>query len=373
MTGGGTGATLQSRPMSPTPWRFFVVALAGWMNRQQQDAIAYLKEENRILREKLGRRRIILNDAQKRRLARAAVKLGKNALGELGSIFSPDTLLRWHRWLVARKYDGSAYRGKTGPAPTKTRMVLDLVLRFAAENPDWGYGRIHGELKALGYDVSWQTVRRIMKEHGLINDPDGPSKTTWKDFVRSHWESMAACDFFTIESLGIKGLARYMVFFVIDMATRKVEIAGIHAAPCQTQMLQYARNLTDAQEGFLKGKRFLIHDRDPLFTAKFRDTLRAGGVRCLKMPKWSPNLNATAESFVAAIKRECVNKMIFFGEQHVRHVMEEYIAYYNAERPHQGVGNRRLTEPPQPPPKKGAVLCHERLGGLLKSYYREAA
>ena len=138
-------------------WQFILVAIAGLMNRQQQDAIAYLKVENRILREKLGHRRIILDASQKRRLARAAVKLGRDALRELGTIFSPDTLLRWHRWLIARKYDGSAGRNKPGPEPTKTKMVLDLVLRFAAENPDWGYGRITGELKKLG-------VRRVLAD-----------------------------------------------------------------------------------------------------------------------------------------------------------------------------------------------------------------
>jgi putative transposase len=172
-------------------WQFTLVAIAGWMNRQQQDAIVYLKEENRILREKLGHRRIILDVSQKRRLARAAAKLGRDALRELGTLFSPDTLLRWNRLLIARKYDGSRQRGKTGPVPRKANLVRDLVIRMAQENVDWGYGRIHGELKALGYDVSWQTVRRIMKEHGLLNDPNGPPKTTWKDFLRSHWESLA--------------------------------------------------------------------------------------------------------------------------------------------------------------------------------------
>jgi putative transposase len=355
------------------PWNFIMVALAGLMNRQQQDAITYLKEENRVLREKLGTGRIILNNSQKRRLARAAAKLGRDGLRQLGSIFAPDTLLRWHHWLIARKYDGSSCRGKTGPEPTKTKMVLDLVLRFAAENPDWGYGRITGELKALGYEVSWQTVRRIMKEHGLLNDPDGPSKMTWKDFLQSHWESMSACDFFSVEAWGFTGLTRYMVFFVIDMASRKVEIAGIQQVPCQRHMLQYARNLTDAENGFLKDKRYLIHDRDPLFTEEFRKTLAAGGVRCLKMPKWSPNLNAYSESFVRTVKRECLDKMILFGESHVRHVIEQYISHYNIDRPHQGMGNRKLTEPPEPPPKEGIVRCRQRLGGLLKSYFREAA
>ena len=168
------------------------------------------------------------------------------------------------------------------------------------------------------------------------------------------------------------GLQRFLVFFVLELSTRKVEIVGIHAQPCETQMLQWARNLTDAEEGFLKGKRILIHDRDPLFTKKFRDTLKATGVRCLKLPRWSPNLNAHCESWVRAIKSECLNKMILFGEKHVRYVIENYVEHYLKERPHRVLGHR-VIEPEEPMPREGPVLCGERLGGLLKTYYREAA
>ena len=212
-----------------------------------------------------------------------------------------------------------------------------------------------------------------MIEQGLLDDPFGPKRVPWKTFLKSHWESIAACDFFTVESWGLKGLTRYLVFFVIDLATRKVEIAGIHADPCETQMIQYARNLTDPVEGFLKDKRILIHDRDPLFTKLFRQTLKAAGVRALKLPKRSPNLNSVAESFVRNIKRECLSKMVFFGERQLRHVIGQYVEHYLTERPHRGLDNRRITEPEEPPPAKGPVLCRERLGGLLKSYYRKAA
>jgi transposase InsO family protein len=164
-----------------------------------------------------------------------------------------------------------------------------------------------------------------------------------------------------------------LVFFVIDISTRRVEIAGIHADPCETQMLQWARNLTDAEDGFLKGKRVLIHDRDPLFTKKFRQTLKAAGVRCLKMPKQSPNLNAYSESWVRTIKRECLHKMILFGEQHVRHVVEQYVEHYNLERPHSSLDHDPPVQPEQPMPREGPVVCKDRLGGLLRSYYRGAA
>ena len=357
--------------MTITPWTLITVAIAGWMNRQQQEAIAYLRTENRILREKLGHKRILLNEQQKRSLAAAAARLPRQLLKELGTIFSPDTLLKWNRLLIARKYDGSGKR-RRGPKPTKQRLIRDLVLRMHADNPSWGYGHIHGELIGLGYEVSWQTGRRVMLDHGLLPDPDRPYRTTWKEFLRSHWESLAACDFFTAEVWTLTGLQRYLVFFVIDVATRKVEITGIHADPCEFHMLQWARNLTDVVTGFLRDKRILIHDRDPLFTKKFREILGAGGVRALKLPKQSPNLNPVAESFVRNIKRECLDRMILFGERHLRYVVSEYISHYHEERPHRGLGNVRI-EHPEPDDGDGQVLCRERLGGLLKSYYRESA
>ena len=351
-------------------WHFILVALVGFINRHQQDIIAYLQEENRILREKLGGKRLILNVVQKRRLALAAAKVGKEMLKGCATLFSPETLLKWHRMLVARKYDGS---GKRGPKPEKAIQIRDLVLQMKADNPDWGYGHIHGELKGLGCKVSWQTVRRIMIEHGLIDDPKHKKKMNWTTFIKAHFESMAACDFFSTEVWTPKGLTRFMVYFVIDLSTRKVTIAGIDQAPNEEWMLQVARNLTDPDTGFLKDKRFLIHDRDPLFTAQFKKTLKAGGIRTLKMPKQSPNLNAFSERFVQTIKNECTNKMIFFGEKHLRHVMSEFMAHYHEERPHQGLGNRRIIEPEREPPLKGRVYCRQRLGGLLKSYYRKAA
>ena len=354
------------------PWTLFTVAIAGWMSRQQQEVISYLREENKILREKLGGKRILLSVEQKRRLATKGKLIGRELLAKFGTLFSPDTILRWHRQLIARKYDGSANR-RPGPPPTKRNMIRDLVLRMAAENEGWGYGRIYGELRGLGYDVHWQTVRRVMKDHGLLDDPDPEAKTSWKTFIRSHWESIAACDFFTVEAWTRAGLTRFLVLFVIEVATRRVKLVGIHHTPNEEWMLQQARNLTDAEDGFLNGKRILIHDRDPLFTKKFRSTLQAAGVRCLRMPRWSPNLNPYSESWVRSAKREVFNRMILFGERHLRHVVEQYVEHHNLERPHKGLGYHRPVEPAEVPCRDGPVVCRERLGGLLKSYHREAA
>jgi transposase InsO family protein len=163
------------------------------------------------------------------------------------------------------------------------------------------------------------------------------------------------------------------VFFVIDVASRRVQIAGIDQCPDEDWMKQAARRLTEADSGFLNGKQFLIHDRDPLFGKEFQGTLRQAGVRCLRMPKQSPNLNAYSERFVQTIKSECLEKMVIFGEKHLRYVVDEFVAHYHQERPHQGLGNRRIMESGQDPPDRGRILCRERLGGLLKTYYRKAA
>jgi hypothetical protein len=342
------------------------------MSRQQREVIAYLREENKILREKLGQKRIILSIEQKRRLATKGKIIGRDLLARFGTLFSPSTILAWHRKLISRKYDGSTNR-RPGPPPTKRNMIRDLVLRMAEDNPLWGYGRIYGELRGLGYDVHWQTVRRVMKDHGLLDDPDPEERTSWKDFIRSHWESIAACDLFTVEAWTRAGLTRFFVFFVIELATRRVKLAGIHHTPTGPWMVQQARNLTDSEDGFLNGKRILIHDRDPLFTEKFRSTLGSVGVRCLRMPKWSPNLNPYSESWVRSAKRECFNRMIFFGERHLRHVVQEYVEHHNLERPHKGLDYRRPVEPAKPTSRDGPIVCRERVGGLLKSYQREAA
>ena len=399
------------------PWQFILLAIASWLNKEQQAVIEYRDEEIRILREKLGNKRLLLNDGQKRRLATAAAKVGRDALGKIGALFSPETLLRWHQSLVAKKYDSSAKRGKRGPEPTKANQIRDLVLKLADENPDWGYGRIHGELKELGHKVSRATVRRVMLEHGLLNDPDNPKKTTWKTFIESHFNCLAAADFFCVEAWTLRGLQRFLVFFVIELSTRRVEIAGIHADPCETQMIQYARNLTDPANGFLTGKRVLILDRDTLYTKKFRATLRASGIRPLQLPPRSPFLNPWAERFVHSIKSECLSKLILFGEGGVRHAVSNYVEYYLRERVHQALGRRIIPEGeqgqgtanvetssdsamvpnvvtmvpgtavpgvvamPVSPPKSqwdspatiDEVRCRERLGGLLKSYYRQAA
>ena len=169
------------------------------------------------------------------------------------------------------------------------------------------------------------------------------------------------------------GLVRYFVLFVIDLKTRRVEISGIAQQPDGEWMKQMARNLTDADSGFLNGTRYLIHDRDPLFTKRFREILEPSGVKTVKLPARSPNLNTYAERFVLSVKSECLAKIIPLGERHLRNAVKEYTEHYHLERNHQGLDNELIEKPAGRPDMDALVECQERLGGILNYYYRRAA
>ena len=253
-----------------------LVALAGWVNEQQLGVIEYFKEENRVLQEQLGGRRLRFTDDQRRRLAAKGKALGRRVLRELGTIVTPDTIFRWYRRLVTAKYDGSSKRRPGRPRVMDS--IRALAARMARENERWGYTWIVGELGKLGHAISRSTVRRILKERGIDPAPERSKRMPWSMFLKAHWEAIAAADFFTVELLSRLGHMRYVVFFVMDLPTRKVEVAGVAPIPDGLWMEQVARNLIDDFSGFLRRKRFLIHDRDPLYTKRFCKLLRSGGV-----------------------------------------------------------------------------------------------
>ena len=354
--------------MDRLPLQFLMLIVAGWVNRHQQEAIEYLQEENRVLREQLGGKRLRLSDVQRRRLARRAHPIGRRGLSEIATLVTPDTLLRWYRELVARKYDGSKKRGPGRPRTSEE--VQRLILEMACDNPRWGYTRIQGALRNLGHEIGRNTIKRVLVENGL--DPVGGRRTTWKTFLKSHWGAIAATDFFTVEVVTWRGLVRYFVLFVIDLKTRRIQVAGISRSPDGPWMSQVARNLTDIESSFPKRTRYLIHDRDPLFTEQFRRILEDSGVRPVRLPAQSPNLNAYAERFVRSIKSEVLAQIIPIGERHLRRSVSEYVEHYHRERNHQGLGNELIEKSSQDSANKGAVECRDRLGGVLR-YYRRAA
>jgi transposase InsO family protein len=195
---------------------------------------------------------------------------------------------------------------------------------------------------------------------------------SWETFLRAHWGAIAATDFFSVEVITRFGLVRDFVLFVIDLETRRVEIAEILPRPDGVWMSQVARNLTDCEDGFLNGTHYLIHDRDPLFTASFREVLKSSGVETVKLPTRSANLNAYAERFVRSIKSECLAQIIPLGERHLRHAVKEYTEHYHVERNHQGIGNRLVDDQRAVLDSSGRIERRERLGGLLNYYCRAA-
>ena len=242
--------------------------------------------------------------------------------------------------MAARKYDSS--ESKVG-RPRKRKDIRKLVVDMALANLGWGYTKIRDALRTgLKIEIGRTTVANILLEEGIEPAPGREMKRTWKRFMKSHWDTLYACDVFSVEALGITGTVRYMVFFVIEIKSRAVEIAGIAIDPGEAWMKQVARNLTDPIDGFLRGAKYLIHERDPLFTDAFVAILQAGGVKSVKIPAQSPNCNPHAERFVNTINYECINHFIIFGERHLRHLIKEFIKHYLTERFHQGIGGELI-------------------------------
>ena len=288
------------------PWQVLVSAFAGWISRHQDAVIEYLREENRVLKQQLGRRRLRLTDDQRRRLAVRGKAIGRRALTEVASLVTPDTILRWHRQLIAQKWTHK----RRSPGRRRIMQVIEeLTIRMARENPRWGYTRIQGSLYNVGHRVGRTTIADILKRNGIDPAPERGKRMTWSRFLKAHWAVIAAADFFTVEVWAPRGLVTFYVFFIIELATRKIEIAGITASPKEAWMLQVGRNVTDPVDGFLAEKKLLILDRDSKFSSDFRDLLDDSGVEIVRLPPRCPNLNAYAERFVRSIKDECLSRI----------------------------------------------------------------
>jgi putative transposase len=347
-----------------SPLRVLLVTLAGWINRHQQHGIEYWLEENRVLREPVTGRRLRLTDDQRRRLAAKGRRLGRQVLRQVATIVTPDTILRWHRPLIARQWTFTPKRpGRPGIMPA----ISSLILRMATENPGWGYTRIQGALNNLGHDVARSTVAKVLKNNGIAPAPDRPS--SWRPFLRAHWGAIAGADFFTSEVWTPRGLVTYYTLFLLDLRSRRVHVAGSTPTPDAGFMAQAARRLIDAVDGFLAGHRVLICDRDAKGTEGFRRIVEGAGVRIVLTPLQAPNANAHAERFVRSIREECLDRLILFGERRLLLALDEFVAHYHGERNHQGLGNTLIT---LTTPAAGGthVRCRDRLGGLLRYYYR---
>jgi transposase InsO family protein len=342
-----------------------LAVLTGWLDRQEHQAVAYLMEENRVLRRQLRGQRLQFTDNDRRRLAVRGHRLGRQVLRQIASVVTPDTILRWHRQLIARKW---TYANKRSGRHGVLAEIRRLVMRMAEENPTWGYTRIQGALKNVGHRVGRSTIARILKASGLAPVPD--RRTSWQTFLRAHWGAVAGADFFTTEVWTWRGLVTYYTVFVIDVASRRVQIVGSTPHPDSLFMRQASRTLT-AADGLLGADRVLICDRDRKWSRDVRQLLGDAGVLVMQTPFQAPNANAYAERFVRSIKHECLDRMVPLGERHFRRALREFVDHYHRERNHQGLENR-LIDGNARRRREGGIHRRPRLGGLL-NYYERAA
>ena len=353
-------------------WARLLAYVTGTVNQELLLRNEYLAAENRILRGQI-KGRLLLSEGEKATLAEIAHRLGRKALEDVAATAKPDTILGWYRQLIANKFDGSKFRRGVG-RPKVDQETERLVVQMARENPSWGYDRIVGALANLGHRLSDQTVGNILCRRDIPPAPQRKKATSWKDFIRSHRDVLVGMDFFTTEVLTLKGLTTYYVLFFIHLETRRVNLAGFTPYPDEEWMEQQARNMTMEEWGCLRGRRYLLHDRDAKFCQSFRELIKTGSVNPLRLPARSPNLNSYAERWVRSVKEECLSRLILFGESSLRRALQQYIVHYHEERNHQGKDNRILfPSRPEASTNMGAVRCRERLGGLLKYYEREAA
>ena len=331
-------------------------------------SVAALEVENAVLRHQLA----VLRRTVKRPPLRRGDRLLLAAAGGLlprdrWSVFlvSPQTLLRWHRELVRRKW---SYRRRRPGRPPLDTALRELVVRLGRENPSWGCIRIQGELRKLGIRVGATTIRSILRRSGLGPAPrrHGPS---WSEFLRAQAQGMLACDFFTVETAWLRTL---YVLFWIELGTRQVHLAGVTVSPDSAWVAQQARNF--AIEERLGNVRYLIHDRDAKFGGPFDAIIRCEGVRVIETPVRAPTANAVAERWVRSVRNECLDHVLVFGRRHLERVLRGYLAHYNAERPHRSLG---LAAPAgKPPEARGSPPAEIRrrdvLGGVIHEYYAVA-
>jgi putative transposase len=323
--------------------------------------IEYLKVENQILRKKVGKR-IKITPSERRRLIKFALPLGSD-IRKFISIVTYSSFRRWLRieFGASRKY---SKRGR----PKTSKEIQDIVLRLAKEN-NWGYTRILAELKKLRiYRLSRNTIKNILKEHGLDPAPKR-SEDTWDSFIKRHFKTLWACDFFTKTVWTALGPKTFHALFFINVHTRRVHIAGITKHPTHEWVNTRARTVSFLFKDDNKSK-LLMRDGDTKYSSQFDNIFKQSNVNVKKIPYRSPNLNPYAEGWVGTIKRECLDHFFVFGERHFRYLVLEYVRYYNTKRPHPGLGYKMPINTRGAPTKTtGRLRCEETLGGLAKHYY----
>jgi putative transposase len=323
--------------------------------------IVVLRHELAVLRRQVSRP--ALRPADRAFLAAASRLLPR----ERWRLFfvTPDTLLAWHRRLVARHW---TYPGRRPGRPRISREVRELVLRLARENPRRGYRRIVGELHGLGVIISATSVRELLRNAGV--GPAGQrGGLSWREFIQGQARSTIACDFFTVDTISLR---RIYVLFFIELSTRRAHLAGMTEHPDGAWTAQQARNFVFSVSERPERLEFLIRDNDGKFTRAFDTVFNTEGIRVIRTPVRAPKANAAAERFVGTLRRGCLDWLLIANRRHLQHVLTEFVGHYNTHRPHRTL-ELAPPEPRRPPPTTAilpaaAIRRHDRLGGLIHEY-----
>jgi putative transposase len=306
-------------------------------------------------------------------LAALLHRLPRRVLTSLHLIVRPDTVLRWHRDLLARRH-GEQSRPKRPGRPRTVRSIRVLVLRLVRDNPGWGYRRVHGELLVLGVKVAASTVWEILRDTGIDPAPERCT-TTWANFLRSQAGALLACDFF--ETITLSG-ARLYVFAVIEHATRRIRVLGATAHPTASWVTQAARNLVMDLEDAGCRAQFMIRDRDGKFPELFEQVLADTGIEIVLSGVRIPRMNSIMERWVQTCRHELLDRTLIWNQAHLLYALREFEQHYNEHRPHQGIANSRPLHPLPTPLTDPGQITHldiqrrDRLGGILHEY-RHAA
>ncbi|MCJ7700792.1 MAG: integrase core domain-containing protein [Anaerolineales bacterium] len=348
----------------------FAFITIGRLSNQEKDLeILVLRQQLSILQRKLHHP-IRPNRIEKLTLATLTAKLkqiphiSNNQLRDVIRIFQPETVLRWHRELVLRKW---TYPNKNkGGRPATNKELEKLILRLARENPRWGYGKIRGALVKLGFKVSQPTVRNILNRHDIQPASVRNGSIGWRHLMAHYKDQILACDFFTVETVLLQ---TFYVLFFIELGSRQVQFAGITTNPNQFWVAQQARQLVWRLSDREKPLRFLIHDNDRSFCPSFDAVFESEGWHVINTPVKAPNANAFAERWIRSAREECLDLILIFNAVHLRRVLIEFVEYFNAARPHQGI--HQQSPIPYATPSSGTIQRRNVLGGIIHDYFRD--
>jgi putative transposase len=352
---------------------FAVLRLLPMSNRDKDVEILVLRHQITVLQRQLGTEKVRFAASDRAFLAALLHRLPMNVLRSARLLVRPDTVLRWHRDLIANRHAAVSRPKRPGRPPT-VRSIRALVLRLARENPSWGYRRLHGELQVLGVTVAASTVWQILQEAGIDPAPERAC-ITWADLLRSQADALLACDF--LETVTLSG-ARMYVLAVIEHASRRIRILGATAHPTTAWVVQAAKNLVMDLEDAGCRARYMIRDRDGKFPEMFDAILAEVGIDIVLSGIRMPRMNSIMERWVQICRRELLDRTLIWNQRHLLHALREFEQFYNEHRPHQGIANARPLQPLPPqiadPDKIGRLDIRrcDRLGGILHEYEHAA-